>query len=226
MLNHWIRYFPVLHLLRGFPDMSVLEVGSGNTGVGEFVPKRFVGCDIAFDGGDKGNWIVPIVASGTQLPFREGSFKAVICLDTLEHIPRIDRPAVVLELIRVASTRVIIGCPAGEAARDADIKLQEWYTRRSKQAPVWLEEHMALVSEFPVMEEIQTVITQSGHTPRIIPGEGQALHVLLSKLEDMRITGRIMRMLSRSPWRQILRPWIRSLALSGTYRTYLVVEKR
>ena len=47
-------------------------------------------------------------ANGTELPFRDGSFDAVFCLDTLPFVPSTERLALIKEIQRVLGP----GCPA------------------------------------------------------------------------------------------------------------------
>ena len=52
-----------------------------------------------------------IRASGLQLPFRDETFDLVCSLDTLEHVPAEDRPALLCELLRVTRDGLYVAFP-------------------------------------------------------------------------------------------------------------------
>jgi len=54
-----------------------------------------------------------IIGSGIHLPFKKGSFDAVVTADTLEHISRRNRRRFIDELLRVAIKRVVVCAPLG-----------------------------------------------------------------------------------------------------------------
>ena len=54
------------------------------------------------------------------LPFSDRAFEVVVAVDLLEHVAAEDRPQAVREICRVARSRAVIACPAGEPALAAD----------------------------------------------------------------------------------------------------------
>ena len=125
MLNRAARFFPILRELRPRlpPGGSLLEVGSGSLGLGEFWRGTFVGCDVTFPARPVKN--MPAVrASGHQWPFGDGAFDAVVVSDVMEHVPPPAREQVVSEVLRVARKVVVFGYPGGPAAFELD---QRWY---------------------------------------------------------------------------------------------------
>lgn len=143
MLNWASRYFPILRALREELGNtgSILEVGSGSIGLGQFYSAPFVGCDLTFPIAPKSP-MLPVVASATTLPFRDRSFDAVVVSDVLEHVPPQQRMTVVQESLRVTNKVAVFGFPSGDQAAECDRKLAQAYDSTRQHQPVWLQEHM------------------------------------------------------------------------------------
>jgi Methyltransferase domain len=149
MLNWAARYYPILRALKEhglLQEGSILEIGSGPAGLGEFRKVPFVGCDLSFERAPVPP-MIPLVASATDLPFADRSFDAVIASDVLEHVSSELRTTVIAETLRVASRLVIFGFPCGEPAYEVDKALRQTYLAKHRVVPVWLEEHM--IAPFP-----------------------------------------------------------------------------
>jgi len=156
LLNQAARYFPILRILREqnlATSDSVLEIGSGPVGLGQFRKIRFVGCDLSFLIQPQSP-MVPLIASAAALPFHESSFDVVIASDVLEHVPSIARQVVIAETLRVARKLVIFAFPCGEIAHNADRKLLETYVSKNLEPPSWLREHM--LEDFPEPDLFQS----------------------------------------------------------------------
>jgi hypothetical protein len=143
VLNWAVRYYPILRALK--PHLSetsaLLEIGSGSIGIGKFRRAPFVGCDIKFQGRPKAP-MLPVLASGTSLPFGDRCFDAVVASDVLEHVPPDQRIYVVREALRVARKIAIFGFPSGTKAFEYDVKLAELCDRSRRVRPDWLQEHL------------------------------------------------------------------------------------
>jgi len=119
MLDAWMRYHPAVSLIStDFPNgaVRILDVGCGGAGLPYFLARRAVGVDIQFAYGSSGvttPLLVPVRASATHLPFRDGSFDIAISMDTIEHIAEPLRALAVEELFRVGERLVILGFPFG-----------------------------------------------------------------------------------------------------------------
>ena len=150
LIDHAVRYLAILRLLRNevSAQHSILEVGSGPYGVGEYCPRSFVGCDFSFSESPRLP-MLPVRASGLQLPFRDSSFDAVVASDVLEHVPPEGRPTVLREALRVACKVVLIGFPCGSRAYALDQRLWSDFRNSNRPVPPWLTEHMA----FPFPDE-------------------------------------------------------------------------
>ena len=145
-LDPWLRYRPVLPLIRKSRRDSglLLDVGSGSVGLAFFLQRPVVSADVAFSSSDMGRFsspIRPVRASATQLPFRDGAFRGVVSVDMLEHIPKQLRAQAIQELFRVSKDFVVIGFPYGDRSAAFDRRALEEEKRRGV-APLWREEHV------------------------------------------------------------------------------------
>jgi Methyltransferase domain len=180
LLNRAARFFPILRELRsqGITGGTVLEVGSGSLGVGEFWTGPFVGSDISFPSRPLKNMLA-VRCSGHQLPFKDGAFNAVVVSDVMEHVPPGQRIQVVGEVLRVARNMAVFGYPCGPDAFELDKKLYYEYRRRNLPPPVWLEEHMLYL--FPDEELLANL--PRGWRSKIFPNENLQFHSWMMKRE-------------------------------------------
>jgi len=183
LLNRAARFFPILRELKAHlaDGDSLLEVGSGYLGVGEFWRGSFVGCDVAFSLPPVKN-MRAVRCSGLALPFRNSAFDAVVVSDVIEHVPTDARKPFITEVLRVARKRVVFGYPCGKAAFALDRKLYEDYKCRNLPAPLWLEEHMLRV--FPDEHLLDDLI--GGWRKKGRPNESLAFHYWMMKAERLR----------------------------------------
>jgi hypothetical protein len=194
LLNRAARFFPILRELRSeFPTgASVLEVGSGSLGLGEFWTRPFVGCDVTFSSRPVKN-MRAVRCSGHQLPFKNGAFDALVVSDVMEHVPPQQRKQVVDEALRVARRMVVFGYPCGPAAFERDQKLYRDYQSRHMAPPVWLEEHM--LHSFP--DEDLLVELPPGWKNKVIPNENLKFHYWMMRTEMFRLWNYSFRLLLR-----------------------------
>jgi hypothetical protein len=180
LLNRAARFFPILRVLRSRLSVggTLLEVGSGSLGLGEYWAGRFVGCDVKFSSRPVKNMLA-VVCSGHQLPFPDVAFDAVVVSDVMEHVPPELRKQVVDEVLRVARVLVVFGYPCGRAAFAVDEKLHRDYRRRNLATPAWLEEHM--VHSFPDEELLRA--TPGGWKSEVIANENLQFHYWMMKAE-------------------------------------------
>lgn len=196
MLNRAARFFPILRKLKSkLPtDGTVLEVGSGALGLGEFWDGPFVGCDVTFSGRPVKNMLA-VRCSGCQLPFKDRAFDAVVVSDVMEHVPPRQRREVVTEALRIARRIVVFGYPCGEAAFNQDRRLFRDYQSRNLPPPVWLEEHM--LHPFPD-EELLKALPTGWKSDGVLPNEGLEFHYWMMRLEMFRLLNYAFRLMLRT----------------------------
>lgn len=183
MLNRAARFFPILRALK--PELpsgaSLLEVGSGSIGIGEFWEGPFVGCDVIFPSRPVKN-MRAVRASGHQLPFHDRAFEAVVVSDVMEHVPPTARKQVLSEVLRVARRLAVFGYPCGPTAFELDRKLYRDYHDRRVAPPIWLEEHM--LHQFP--DEDLFGDLPAGWRRKVIPNESLRFHYWMMNAEMFR----------------------------------------
>jgi SAM-dependent methyltransferase len=137
MLNWLTRYVPAASAVLDDAG-SILDVGCGPHGLACLAPDvPFVGADIAFPGTPAPSMVPVVLEPGPLLPFPDGAFDTVLCLDVLEHVPSAERAPLLAELARVAARRIVLACPS-ESAQPLDNLLRE---RLGEPLPDWLVEH-------------------------------------------------------------------------------------
>jgi SAM-dependent methyltransferase len=196
-LNWLVRYQPAIACLQtSSRPQSVLEVGSGAVGLACLYPQPFVGCDVFF-ACPPHPLLQPVIGSATQLPFPDGSFSTIVCLDVFEHIPPSQRPAFLRELLRVARSRVILAFPCGDAARSADRRIANLYRFRRLPPPPWLQEHEQW--PLPSAEDLETDLGRLSLPYTRIGNSVWPVHLLLMLLDGTPLGPRLARLVTRHP---------------------------
>jgi SAM-dependent methyltransferase len=182
-LNHLVRLAPVVELVREAGGREVLDAGSGSAGVAPWLGDcwEVTAVDTSFDdyGAATGGRVAAaraVVGDVRELPFEDRSFDVAVAVDLLEHVPPADRPVALCELARVARRRVVVACPAGQAALAADRDL----AGALAVAPAWLAEH--LDNGFPEVADVAAELGRFGAV-RTIPNEHTASHARLVRAE-------------------------------------------
>lgn len=221
LLNRAARYFPIIKILdenKLSNSHSVLEVGSGSIGLGQFRKVAFTGCDIYFPTPPEPP-MKAIVGSASDLPFEDRSFDAVVASDVLEHIPPEARIKVVNECLRVCRSIAIFGFPCGPLAWEIDRKLHQSYLTAGEAAPVWLQEHMD--HAFPTSDVFNAV---TGWSIQEMPNEHLRFHLSMMQLERHHRINRAFSVLLESvPW--LLRPILNLANRRPAYRNIFVLKK-
>lgn len=143
-----VRYLPVLRRwrTRNLGAMRVLEVGANENGLARFAHARVVAVDLSpahLAAARQGQDVLAVAADIAALPFADGAFGAVACIDTMEHLPPSVRPLAAAELLRVLARDgvAVVAFPSGAAAAQAEHRVQTAYRALTGRTIPWLEQH-------------------------------------------------------------------------------------
>lgn len=175
MINWKIRYAKIIsenpELFN--QDLSVLEVGSGNFGISEFLKRKVTGLEPIFSG-EVGKFIEPITGSILDTRFTDKQFDYVICIDVLEHLNHDDRKKALEEMLRIAKGKVLLSFPCGEVAMWGDENYANQLKNFGLVLPSWLQEHID--NRLPNLVDITQIIHQAGYKFDLIGNEGMMQH--------------------------------------------------
>lgn len=243
MLNHLMRYAPIARIIgKDSSEEKILEVGSGPKGIRVFFPKReTVGVDVSFKsmGNEMVSGFTAVIALAESLPFEDGSFKAVVCVDVLEHIFPGKREKVIRELIRVSSGKVYLSFPTKETYERWEKRLAGVYKLCRRELPPWMLEHFE--KGLPEGKKIETYLKQENIVFKSVPNENNIVHFAVMLVDEFLWSGnRLGEIIAPCVWRfkehcvtdNILRVMFagwRSLAIcmgfSSTVRKIYVLQK-
>lgn len=138
-----IRYLPIVDEIKNskIENPSILEVGSGPTGITPYLQLPVTGADVNF-GDNVSDLLIPVRVSDTRLPFEDKQFDFVIAVDMLEHIAPAERPNSISEMIRVARYQVFLAVPEGRMSEWLDRVLDRAYEKIHGERYPFLVEHV------------------------------------------------------------------------------------
>jgi hypothetical protein len=118
--------------------VAVLEVGGDPGILAAFLPGEAP--VIINSPPNIGGGIIP--ADGLLLPFKDDSFRGVVMLDVLEHVPEANRDMLLREIDRVSANWIIVGGPfRHDSVKDAEAIMSNYYLQLTGTAHEYLEEH-------------------------------------------------------------------------------------
>ena len=156
-------------LLTPSQPAPLLDVGCGYLGLAEFLSGvPVIGVDLEAPTATNAN-VRLLLGSVMALPFSDGAFSLVSCIDVLEHLSVADRQRAVGEIMRVASKAVLIACPHGQPAQACDDEFRRAAARRNRPVPDWVHEHLRqpYPEEAAIIEHLQNEAASSGRKARI-----------------------------------------------------------
>lgn len=143
-----LRYLPIVRRWRGRDSWTgaVLEIGANANGLARFTGTRVIAVDISLVSlreARAAQGVLPVLANINALPLRAASVNKCVCMDTLEHLPDVQRPGALREIARVLARNgaAAIGFPSGSRAQLAERRVRQAYARFTGGSIVWLEEH-------------------------------------------------------------------------------------
>ncbi len=175
MLNHAIRYRPIVAALERQRPARVLEVGSGPEGLAMFWRGVVVGVDVGFKRKPLHH---AVSASAVALPFPYQSWPVVVSCDMLEHIPPGLRHAAIVELTRVTGKTLYLAFPSG---KDAWATYQRLAQALRGRIPPWLAEHLRY--GLPEADEVIKWFEDMGWHTDVTWYESAAMHFRLMYME-------------------------------------------
>lgn len=182
-----MRYMPIARLLeqewRG--KEKILEVGSGPKGIKVYFPDKVViAVDVHFERRDglTPSGFFPVRARAESLPFRDGAFPFVVCVDVLEHIRPETREEAIRELVRVASKKVYLAFPVRETYDPWERRLSQVYMLCRKDVPGWMREHIE--NGLPEEKVVTKFLSDNGVISEVVPNENNALHFAIMLVDE------------------------------------------
>lgn len=175
MINWKVRYSKIISRNRELLEHknSVLEVGCGQYGIAYYLKRSVTGIELN-PVHSLCEWLIIQQGSVLDLPFADGAFDYVICVDVLEHLQPKDRPRAFAELLRVAGRRLILSCPIQEFGSVGETSLATWFEARHGAHPDWLKEH--LINGLPSIDVLLELLVACGYCFDLYGNEGMIQH--------------------------------------------------
>ncbi len=220
-MDELIRYIPALRRLRDHE--TVLEIGSGATGICSYTPRRIHAIDPLLAGDGLHPRIIPVGTDFFDNTLPDASYDLVIAIDFLEHVPREMRPRAIAEMLRITRRELILGCPCGERAHAIDARWHAEFVRRGETPPDWLDEHIRF--GLPRPEEIIPLFEAHGVRFESFWNAGIRFHTFFARMAHTPGLRRMKRLLEQSA--APVYPLLDFAAnIERTkYRMFVVVEK-
>jgi len=152
---------------------SILEVGSGNLGVAQYVRRNVTGLATRFQG-PTSEWLNPVTGNILDIPFPSESFDIVLCVDVFGRLPPSARKRLLSELVRVAKEKVILSCPCDLFAAEGERSMADLFRETPLGVPDWLAAH--LDPGLPDVGDMIELILATGLNFEVIGNEGLMQH--------------------------------------------------
>jgi len=167
--DRFTRYNPVIEYLHnkyGTGNVSILEVGSG-----DYSASLYNGYVV--DGMDLIKPKNPLAVrkfyneSIVDTNIKDNQYDIVICVDTLEHIPKNQRQIALDKMVQISKKEVLLVYPSGDKATKLDSELYTYYQKHIGKHHRWFQEHL----EFGLPSDLEldhyvSLITKKGKAVR------------------------------------------------------------
>lgn len=131
----------------------VLDVGGQLSGLSRFVKNKTKIVVANVEGAQEAS---DVVIKKGKLPYRNGAFEVVCSIDVLEHIPKDKRKFFILELLRVASKKIVVSFPIGTIAHMKYEKDMMGWLKKNGHKVDYLEEHIRY--GLPSVSEVTAIV--------------------------------------------------------------------
>lgn len=223
-----LRYAAARTALHDIPPQQLVEVGAGSAGIGFLLKKPVVGLDIWVNAEvlrQSNPYVIPVVATGLQLPLRDNAVQGALSIDSVEHVPVAERATAIRELLRVATKRVVVSVPCGADADDADRRLIAWHEARHGRRAFWLSEHreLGLPTDAGMHQMIDEAARALGKTVRTRSLDHMSVLVHDTNHRVLMLANyRFARLLSLGLW--LAYPLLSLLSGKARYRRFFIVD--
>lgn len=236
-LDSALRYERAIALLSDIyrPDLSILEIGSGSSGITEFLKHRVTGVDAEFErtAYRESQLLDRVPGTSTKLPFPDASYDVVVSLDMFEHIPPVDRPTCLREMLRTLRSggRCVLGFPADISGERLDRRLNEAFRKVNNRDHPWLIEHIQC--GLPRTRQVVALIKEIGdgsvsvkvHKHLWGPAWWHGVHRFHNTAEDTAKRTLLWRLMTPKGATFMFHV-LKHLNFRPAYRTILVINKR
>lgn len=227
-LDAAMRYEPLVQRFEKQKNNKViLEVGSGTNGISDFYLGKVIGVDPDFTKTQvhQNENIEHVKGSIHKLPFGDGKFENVICLDTFEHIYKNTREAAIIELLRVTKKggKIYLGFPCGNLTKRYEKVINYLFKKSQGFEHPWLSEHLKF--GLPEKEEIVKIVKKyslKGENIEILNNTNLFLWLIIHVLFSVYYGSILSRILTRF-YVPIL--YLSKINLPPFYRVILIIQK-
>jgi len=182
-LSGLLRYLPILRFIASQRPATILDVGSGLHGIAPFVhASRVTVQDVSFPPNVRSHADFVVTGSMTNLPFSNNSYDLVVSCHAMEHIPDKLRQLALAEMVRVGKRWIVLSCPTGRDAEQADVELADWFRRRGEAIPGWLDDHLRFG-----LPDLLTLTESCDCKKQIIYNISIELNNAMARLESVRL---------------------------------------
>ena len=216
-ISQILRYHPIVKYIKGLKrnnhNLSILEVGSGSSGITKFIKTEVTGMDIGFSS-LQSPYLKKVEHSAIEaFPFKDNEFDVVISVDCYNYLPKARRRICLEEMYRVSGKYMCI----------VIVTENKWYKRVLDKWDKKKKMYMAMESMekagSPTLSEIGGFLKGMNCKYRMERGTPPAVSYFLNILDDNIFT--------KALGRTVLKLFVPVLVtLKGKERVYFFITKQ